>query len=96
MTLHHITLDVDVVDADGGYTIPAQLTIDQHVTYEPYIGGRNEVGFRAVHADGRVEYLYLNPSYNPDGSDVPNVFLYQGDSGDPAYDGAVAHFLPFS
>lgn len=68
---------------------------DGQVTYYPWTDGW-AVGFRAVHDDGRVEYIYLNPSGESDDG-VPNVFLYQGTEGDVRQDPAYHHydlFLP--
>lgn len=70
---------------------------DGEVTFYPFIGENAQVGYRCEHSDGRVEYLYLNPSTDdgmdggPDGGPGNNVFLYQGTTGDPAED-APHHF----
>lgn len=64
------------------------------VRYEPWTDGY-AIGFRATRDDGSVEYLYLNPSNNDDGSDVPNVFVYSGPHGDPARDRPFVHFVQF-
>ncbi len=63
---------------------------DAGIIYTPWSDGR-AVGFKATHAGGEVEYIYLNPS---DGSDdgVPNVFVYIGPTGDPSQDNAIVHF----
>ncbi len=65
---------------------------ERTVTYEPWCDGY-AVGFRCVRSDGAVTYVYLNPSDNEDGSDVPNVFVYDGAQGDPSRDGASIHVV---
>lgn len=65
------------------------------VRYTPWTDGR-VVGFRVEEIKtGRVEFLYLNPSDNLDGEDVPNAFLYHGEKGDPAYDTPYHHYTLF-
>jgi hypothetical protein len=68
------------------------------VTYEPWTNG-HAVGFRCeyVTSDGHtnVEYVYLNPSTTGDGDDKPNVFLYQGVAGDPAFDTPQHWYSPY-
>jgi hypothetical protein len=78
-----------VIADDPKHPIPAVR--DGDVTYLPYIGPNSEVGYQCRHTDGRIEYLYFNPSTDeghggPDGGPGNNVFLYQGRSGDPAED----------
>lgn len=51
------------------------------------------VGFRCVASTGVTSYIYLNPSSTDDGSDKPNVFLYQGWEGSPELDEAQHHYL---
>ena len=62
-------------------------------TYTPWTDGY-AVGFRCQHANGAVEYIYLNPSQEEEGT-LPNVFIYQGPHGDPALDGVAGnqHFV---
>jgi hypothetical protein len=66
---------------------------DTGVTFVPWTDGW-AVGFRLKHPDGHVEYIYLNPS--SDGGGDPEhrscVFVYQGESGDPALDTPYMHF----
>lgn len=59
------------------------------VTYTPWTDGY-AVGFMCRHDDGRVEYIYLNPSQGDDAGQ-PNVFVYRGEHGDPSRD-ASCHF----
>ena len=59
-------------------------------TYEPWTDGY-AVGFK-VERDGKVEFIYLNPSVDDDAGE-PNVFVYQGEYGDPSRDGPVHHYL---
>lgn len=61
----------------------------REATYEPWSDGR-AIGFKATSPDGRVEYVYLNPSTEPDDG-VPNVFLYAGPHGNPALDHTVVY-----
>lgn len=49
------------------------------------------VGFKCERA-GRTEYIYLNPTDQSDDG-KPNVFLYQGPTGDPVWD-TPQHFYP--
>jgi hypothetical protein len=58
------------------------------MTYTPWTDGY-AVGFKCEQ-DGKVEYLYLNPSSDSDGGQ-PNVFVYHGEAGDPSIDGP-CHF----
>ncbi len=49
------------------------------------------LGFKVTrHADGKVGYVYLNPSQDTwsDGKFNPDVFVYTGIHGDPALDSA--------
>lgn len=48
------------------------------------------MGFRVTAPDGRVEYVYLNPSSESDDG-VANVFLYHGTTGRPSEDGPVVY-----
>ena len=61
------------------------------VKYTPYINGPM-AGLKCEHIDGKVEYIYLNPS-DEEPDDTPNVFLYQGTTGEPGYDGPQHHYL---
>ena len=58
--------------------------VDGNVTYTPWTDG-DVVGLRAEHTDGRVEFVYLNPSAT-DTDGQPNVFVYHGTTGDPGED----------
>jgi hypothetical protein len=57
------------------------------MTYKPWTNGV-AVGFECTGADGSVGYVYLNPSTS-DSDGLPNIFLYKGTHGDPAFDGVV-------
>lgn len=70
----------------------AAVTLEDGTAYIPFIHPNGYVGFKCMDAAGRVEYLYLNPSDHTDG-DVPNVFVYHGTKGDPAFDGSAHHYL---
>lgn len=64
--------------------------------WEPWTDG-HAVGFKATHTDGRVRYVYLNPSQDDpeDEDDVPTVFLYEDEHGD-VHDGmTVCYLSPF-
>ncbi len=64
---------------------------DEGVLYEPWTDGW-AVGFRCKAPDGRVEYVYLNPSGgNAYSDEAGNVFLYHGYEGDPAVDFPVTY-----
>lgn len=61
---------------------PDRTVVDaQGVRFEPWTD-RWAIGFRCVHPDGRVEFVYLNPSSDSD-DDVSNVFVYADSIGDP-------------
>ena len=49
------------------------------------------VGFK-VTVDGKVEYIYLNPS-RCDSDGGHNAFLYVGQNGDPVQDGAEHYYV---
>lgn len=58
------------------------------ITFEPWTDG-HAVGFRVTrHVDGKVGYVYLNPSEDTwvDGKFNPDVFVYTGVAGDPSGD----------
>lgn len=58
---------------------------DAHGTrYEPWFGN-GMVGYKVTGASGKVRYVYLNPS-DEDSAGKSNVFLYEGETGDPAQD----------
>lgn len=71
----------------------AQRVLDDGTIYCPFIHPDGFVGLMIARADRPTEYLYLNPSDHTDTADVPNVFLYHGYEGHPAYDGAAHHYL---
>ena len=71
-----------------------QVVVDaEGVTWRPWTDGY-AVGFQATHQDGRVEYVYLNPSSDSDDGQ-PNVFLYAGPEGDSGQDAALSHVNVF-
>jgi hypothetical protein len=61
------------------------------VKYTPFISGQI-AGLKCELPDGTIEYIYLNPS-EEETDDTPNVFLYQGATGDPAEDAPQHHYL---
>lgn len=68
------------------------------VDYVPWIGPDGQVGYRCEHDDGRVEFIYLNPSESidsPPDERTPCVFLYVGPSGVPWADAAHHHYTIF-
>lgn len=78
----------DKVVSPAGDTTATDLPVDHDagVRYLPWTDGW-AVGFRAVHTDGREHYVYLNPSSGGDDEEhVANVFIYDGDAGDPSID----------
>jgi hypothetical protein len=84
----------------GGFSPYERTIVDHDVTFYPWQGSDAQVGYRMVHRDGRVEFLYLNPSADdrrggPDGGPGNNVFLYQGTTGDPARDGSHHFYYVF-
>jgi hypothetical protein len=79
---HAGTLHPVPVEKFGG---PFHTVISEEgYVYEPWTDG-HAVGFRVSHPDGRVQYIYLNPS-SSDTLGEATVFLYQGEHGDPALD----------
>ena len=63
-----------------------------NITYEPWTDG-HAIGFKLTHHnEGTTSYIYLNPSGDSDGG-TPDVFVYQGVTGDPAQDAAL-HYYP--
>lgn len=65
------------------------LDLSSEVKYRPWSNGW-AIGYAAEHPDGRIEYVYLNPSGESDDG-VPTVFLYKGTFGHPAHDASVCH-----
>jgi hypothetical protein len=66
-------------------------------TWEPWTDG-HAVGFKVTrHADGKVRFVYLNPSQETfsDGKFPPHAFLYFGDAGEPDKDLSVSYCEPF-
>ena len=55
--------------------------------YEPWQDG-DLVGFKVTDRNGKVSYIYLYPS-DEDSDGRSNVFLYQGETGDPSEDRSV-------
>ena len=86
-----ITLDDEPMRPDPPPSLNYTITTPEDVTYTPWTNGY-AVGFKCTHDDGRVEYLYLNPSSETDDG-KPNAFVYQGPVGDPAVDPAQHHYL---
>lgn len=63
------------------------------VIYIPYATANGQIGYVVRSQDGgQEEFIYLNATTDSDG-DKPNVFVYQGTSGDPAHDGALHHYV---
>jgi hypothetical protein len=63
------------------------------VLYQPWTDGY-AVGFKATHPDGRVEFVYLNPSSESDDGQ-PTVFLYRGTAGTAEQDAPLTHIEIF-
>jgi hypothetical protein len=63
------------------------------VTYQPWTNG-DAVGFKATHPDGRVEYVYLNPSRDTDDGQ-PTVFVHWGTTGSTEQDRPLVHVEVF-
>ena len=57
---------------------------------EPWTDG-HAVGFKYTDPKGEARYLYLNPS---GGGDSPDVFVYDGESGDPGQDSPLFFLAP--
>jgi hypothetical protein len=71
----------------------AKINNGAGTSYVPFIGDNNQVGYACQRSGLPTQYITLNPStIDPDDpEDTPAVFVYIGDSGDPAVDGA-AHY----
>ena len=57
-------------------------------SFEPWTDG-HAIGFKVTrHEDDKVGYVYLNPSQDTwsDGQFNPDVFVYSGTHGEPAFD----------
>ena len=59
-------------------------------TFEPWTSGPLS-GLKCTGQDGRVSYLYFNPS-DTDSEGQANAFVYQGEHGDPAKDHPLHHY----
>lgn len=65
---------------------------DPDVEWSPFVRD-GMVGYKVTRVyDGEVTFIYFNPSTS--GKGEPDVFVYQGPSGDPANDGSVCHLTP--
>lgn len=62
-------------------TVGRDVTTTEGHIYEPITDGW-AVGYRVTHADGRVEFIYLQPSGESDDA-TANVFVYIGPDGSP-------------
>lgn len=78
----------DGVQFLDGYALP----IGDELELIPFIDPENSVvGYEVKNEEGQAEYIYFNPS--SEDTDDPNVFIYQGEEGDPSNDGALMHAL---
>lgn len=89
----------EIVPLDERCEVPARISYAPNVTdtnedgtpaytFEPWTDG-HALGFRVTrHADGKVSYVYLNPSTDTSSDERfhPDVFVYTGTHGDPARD----------
>jgi hypothetical protein len=69
----------------------ARVVLGDGTVYTPFIHPDGYVGLRCER-EGKVEYLYLNPSDHT-GDSTPNVFVYHGTEGDPVFDTPAHHYL---
>lgn len=60
------------------------------IQYELWTDGW-AVGYKILYPTGEVRYMYLNPSGDSDGG-TPDVFLYAGEKGDPAFDAPLHYY----
>lgn len=60
--------------------------------YRPYMQS-GTVGFECEAEDGSITYVYLNPS-DTDCEEDADIFVYAGDTGDPAEDSPVVYVVP--
>jgi len=75
------------------FTPPPTLITNGGTTYEPWTDGY-AIGFKVTTPGKLIRYVYLNPS-NDDGEpevSTPDVFLYIGELGDSAQDGAEHYY----
>lgn len=70
-------------------TTPSDWNDGSSATFEPWSDGHG-VGFRCT-VNGKVSFIYLNPST---GGGSPDVFVYQGETGDPFHDSPVCFLTP--
>lgn len=75
----------------ASYNGPVLVT-EGGTKYESWTDG-HAVGFKVTLKDGRVRYVYLNPSNEgSDECESPNVFVYTGTEGTPALDTPWDHY----
>lgn len=84
-----------IADGDERHEFPGACTFDEtsNVMYVPYLH-KGRVGFRCIRMDADKDdtFIYFNPSDSTDDG-VPNIFVYEGVTGDPCYDGASHHYV---
>lgn len=66
------------------------VTTSSGLVYKPWTMGA-VVGYEMTHPSGAVNYIYFNPTIQPD-DDTDNVFVYCGSAGEPNEDEAISHF----
>ena len=64
--------------------MPKPVTDTSGAVFSPWTDG-HAIGFMVAFPNKPTEYIYFNPSSDPDGGNS-NVFLYHGPHGDPSLD----------
>lgn len=67
------------------------IITDEGAKFKPWTDG-HAVGFEVELPDGKVEYIYLNPSTSTGTPGDADVFLYTGPHGSPAEDTTFRHW----
>jgi len=92
MSSYNLGPDNFEVFSDAEIVWMGEATWTHEVIYIPYATRDGQVGLVArSHSGDRAEFIYLNPSTETEDG-VPNVFVFQGVSGDPANDQPVHHY----
>ena len=77
-------------DGNEMRVVGESLTTDEGHVFEPVTDGW-AMGYRVTHADGRVEFIYLNPSSSDEGEKAC-AFVYIGPDGSPSGQDQPSHY----
>lgn len=87
-----VSISPSAVDAGGLVFFEACTVTAERIHYVPFVGPDGRVGYAIRGKDDQEEFFYLNPSQAGDDGDARTIFVYQGDSNDPAEDGPLHHY----